>query len=346
MHSNRLWIFALSAAITGAALTGCGGNSASTEGGTATTDTKGGEGSTQLASLTGTITGDGSSTVGPITEAVAEEFGKEAQNVKAAIGTSGTGGGFKKFIAGETAIQNASRPIKKEEDAKMKEGKREYIELPIAYDGIALVVHPTNTWASDLTVDELKKMWEPNSKVTSWDKVRAGFPAKPIKLYGAGSDSGTFDYFTDAIVGEEGKSRKDYTASENDNSLVQGVSRDPNALAYFGHAYYEQNKGKLKLVKVNGVESTVEAIADGSYKPLSRPLFIYVDRKAADKPEVAAFIDFYLDQPDELISEVGYVPLPKATREAVKARWKARKVGTMYTTDASKKQTLDQLLKA
>ena len=357
MNSKRLWILALGTTMAGSVLAGCGGNgaeggnTAGSEGNKAMSQAGGEGGATggtmdtsQFASLSGSIKGDGSSTVFPITEAVAEEFGKVAPGVKATIGISGTGGGFKKFIAGDTFFQDASRPIKKAEDEKMKAAGREYIELPIAYDGLAVVVNPANTWATDLTVAELKKIWDKGSKINNWSQVRAGFPNKPIKLYGAGTDSGTFDYFTEAINGKEGQSRSDYTASEDDNTLVQGVSRDVNAMGYFGMAYYEENAKKLKLVKVNGVEPTVETVASSQYKPLSRPLFIYVERKSADLPEVKAFVDFFLSQEGELVKGVGYVPLPEATQAKVKARWAARTVGTMYTSDDAKKKALDQLL--
>ena len=363
MKTKRLWILALGTAMTGSILAGCGGsteggNTAGTGSGNTSTAQAGGEGdksgaggegagamdTSQFASLQGAIKVDGSSTVFLITEAVAEEFGKLAPGVKATVGVSGTGGGFKKFIAGDSAIQNASRQIKSAEDAKMKAAGREYIELPVAYDGLAIVVNPKNTWATDLTVEELKKIWDKGSKINNWSQVRAGFPNQPIKLYGAGTDSGTFDYFTEAINGKEGQSRADYTASEDDNTLVQGISRDVNALGYFGLAYYEENASKLKLVKVNGVEPTEETVASNEYKPLSRPLFIYVESKAAEQPQVKSFIDFYLAQEAELVKSVGYVPLPQATQDKVKARWQARTLGTMYKGDAAKKKTLDELL--
>ncbi|HVF09420.1 MAG TPA: PstS family phosphate ABC transporter substrate-binding protein [Abditibacteriaceae bacterium] len=334
MKANNLWKWGAAGALV--ALAGCG--NAPTATGTS------GTGSTQLK---GRIIGDGSSTVFPITEAVAEEFTREHPGVQVPVGISGTGGGFKKLIAGDTVLQDASRPIKDKEIEAMAAKKREFIELPVAYDGLSIVVHPKNTWATCLTVAELKKIWQPGSKVKNWSQVRAGFPDKPLKLYGAGTDSGTFDYFTEAINGKEGASRSDYTASEDDNTLVQGVSRDVNALGYFGVAYYQENSSKLKLVAVdNGggcVEPTAEAVNTGKYKPLSRPLFLYIERKAADRPEVQEFVRFYLSQAKELVTSVGYVPLPDNLYEAVLARFETRTIGSVYADKAAHDATLETL---
>ena len=303
------------------------------------------------------ITADGSSTVFPITEAVAEEFQKGNAGLRVTVGASGTGGGFQKFCRDETDISDASRPIKATElDACSKAGI-DFIELPVAYDGIAIVVHPRNTWVDSITVAELKKLWEPaaQGQVTRWNQIRAGWPDQEIHLFGAGVDSGTFDYFTEAIVGKEALSRGDYTSSEDDNVIVQGVSGDQYALGYFGYAYYEQNKDKLKLVPVddgdaaNGagaVAPSPETVAGGSYRPLSRPVFIYAKVKALSRPEVLKFVEFFLTQGAPLVREVGYIPLTAAEQELVRARFAARKTGTMYTgTDSHSQMTLEQRLR-
>jgi phosphate transport system substrate-binding protein len=264
---------------------------------------------------------DGSSTVYPITEAVAEEFGKLHRDVKVVVGISGTGGGFKRFGTGETDISDASRPIKSKEIEVCKQNNVEYIELPIAYDGLAVMVNPKNKWVDHLTVTELKKIWEPNAQkvVTKWSQVRAGFPDKEIRLFGPGTDSGTFDYFTEAICGKSGASRGDFTASEDDNVLVQGIASDEFALGYFGLAYYEQNQDKLKIVPIDdGDESngkgaiapSQETVRNGTYTPLSRPIFIYVKVASLQKSEVKYFVEFYIKKAPELSKEVGYIPLP------------------------------------
>jgi len=270
----------------------------------------------QGSDLSGSIKIDGSSTVYPITQAVAEEFMAANPGVKVTVGESGTGGGFKKWAAGETDISDASRPIKDEEKAEAQKKGIQPVEIPVAYDGIAVVVNKDNNFVDSLTVEELKKIWEPNSKVKTWKDVRSNWPAEPIKLYGPGTASGTFDYFTGEIVGEEGKSRTDYTASEDDNVLVKGVAGDKNALGYFGFAYYMENKDKLKAVKIdNGkgaIEPTEQTINDGTYAPLSRPIFIYPSNKALARPEVKEFVKFYLENANVLAKEAGYVPLPDA----------------------------------
>ncbi|MCX8144555.1 MAG: PstS family phosphate ABC transporter substrate-binding protein [Bacteroidia bacterium] len=277
--------------------------------------------------LTGTINIDGSSTVYPITEAVAEEFKKVYPDVKVAVALSGTGGGFKKFVRGETDINDASRPISHYEDSVAKANGIEYIELVVAYDGLAVVVNPKNTWCNDIKVEELKKIWEPEAqgKITHWNQIRPEWPNQPLHLYGAGVESGTYDYFTEAIVGKAHSSRGDYTASEDDNVLVQGVSSDVNALGFFGFAYYEENKDKLKLVAVdngNGpVLPSVETVKNKTYSPLSRPLFIYINNKAAERKEVQEFVSFYLDKITSLVPEVGYIPLSNDELQAVKTKW-------------------------
>jgi len=265
--------------------------------------------------LAGTVRVDGSSTVFPITEAVAEEFGKEHPGVKVLVGISGTGGGFKRFVAGETDINDASRPIDKGEEEKARAHGISWVELPVAYDGLAVVVHPSNDWVDCLTVEELRRIWSPGSDIKNWKQIRPGFPDRPLTLYGPGHDSGTFDYFTEAVVGKAKSSRADYSASEDDNVLVQGVSRDPNALGYFGLAYFEENARKLKLLGVDGGEGCVkpsrDTVREGRYRPLSRPLFIYVNTTSLKRPEVREFVRFYLQNAPRLVPEVGYIPLPE-----------------------------------
>ena len=299
----------------------------------------GGEGSADKSSAkpasTSPVKIDGSSTVFPITEAVAEEFGMK-DKARVTIGVSGTGGGFKKFCAGEIDVTGASRYIKSTEQALCTEGGIEYIELPVAYDGISVVVHKSNTWVDYLTVDELKALWEPaaQGKVTNWNQIRSTFPDKPVSLFGPGVDSGTFDYFTKKIVGKSQASRGDYTASEDDNVVVHGVSTDESALGFFGYAYYSENKSKLKVVPIKSgdgepVTPSMETIADGSYKPLSRPIFIYVGKKASDRGEVNRFVEFYLNDGGPLAKEVGYIPLTAAATSEAKARYSSKTVGTV-----------------
>ncbi len=267
--------------------------------------------------LLGSIRIDGSSTVYPITEAVAEEFRTESPKVKITIGISGTGGGFKKFSRGETDISDASRPIKDKEKTACKENGIEYISLTVAYDGMAVLINPENDWVDYLTIEDLKKMWEPEAQnnITQWNQIRSEWPEQELHLFGPGVASGTFDYFTKAIVGESGKSRGDFTASEDDNVLVQGIASDKYALGFFGLAYYEENKDKLKLAGVdngNGpVLPTIETVKNGTYAPLSRPVFIYISSNAVKRPEVIKFVEFYLKNVFELVKEVGYVPLPQ-----------------------------------
>ena len=301
-----------------------------------------GNGATNTQStLSGTIRIDGSSTVLPISEAVAEEFAKQYPNVQPTVGKSGTGGGFKKFANGEIDITGASRPIREEEDALCKKNGIEYIEIPIAYDAMAVVVNPQNTWCDYLTVAELKKIWEPaaQGKITKWSQVRAGFPDEPLVLFGAGTDSGTFDYFTAAIVGKEKASRGDYTGSEDDDILVQGVSRTKGALGYFGLAYYENNQDKLKLVAIdsgNGpVKPSRETVLNGTYQPLARPLFIYVSVKALERPEVAEFVKFYIQNAGKLAEEVGYIGLPDNVIALVKERLERRVTGSAFGAHGS-----------
>lgn len=281
---------------------------------------------------------DGSSTVYPITEAVAEDFQNKTKQ-KVTVGISGTGGGFKKFCRGEIDISGASRPIlKKEMDACKAEGIQ-YIELPVAYDALTVVVNPKNSFIKSMTVEELNKMWRPEAqgKIKTWNQVNATWPNTPIKLFGAGADSGTFDYFTEAIVGKAKSSRGDFTASEDDNVLVQGVANDVGAIGYFGYAYYEENKDKLRSVPIvhktgsPAVGPSMESVMNGTYQPLSRPIFIYVNATAAAfKPEVRAFVDYYLANAPKLVEEVKYVPLPADEYAAVTSHWKSLKTGTGF----------------
>lgn len=260
--------------------------------------------------LTGEIRIDGSSTVFPITEAVAEEFIGLNPDMQIPVGVSGTGGGFKKFIAGELDITNASRPIKAEEAAAAKAAGIEYLEITVAFDGLSVLVNKDNTWVNNLTTEELAMIWGPDSKVQTWKDVNPAWPDEKIKLYAPGTDSGTFDYFTEEINGESGAIRQDFTGSEDDNVLVQGIAGDKNALGFFGYAYYEENKDKLKVVSINNVEPSPKTIEDGSYSPLSRPLFLYVKKAALEKEEVMEFLKFYIENAANLATEVGYIQLP------------------------------------
>ena len=280
---------------------------------------------TGQSGLSGTIEIDGSSTVGPISEAVAEEFSKIHPKVHANVSVSGTGGGFKRFTVGETDISNASRPIKDSEAEQAQANNIEYIELTVALDGLAVMVNRENTFVDCLTVEELNKIWEPGSTVNSWNDVRSSFPDERIRLYGPDTDSGTFDYFTDEINGDEGLSRDDYTASADDNVLVQGISGDTNALGYFGYAYYAQNEDKLKVIGVDGGNGCVvpsdETVANGTYSPLARPIFIYVNtEKLKSSTELQAFVDYYLDNTGELAAQVGYTALTNYNPEKTKVR--------------------------
>ncbi len=296
---------------------------------------------------------DGSSTVYPITEAVAEEFQKAKKGeVNVTVGISGTGGGFKKFCRGETDISDASRPILKKEIDACKEQNIEYIELPVAYDGLAVLVNPKNTWVKSLTVADLKKIWEPASqgKVMTWKDVRPEWPDAKLKLFGPGSDSGTFDYFTEAINGKAKASRGDFTASEDDNVLVQGIAGDKNALGYFGLAYYEENKGKLKVVPVvnplgKEITPSLQTVMDGTYAPLSRPLFIYISKKSVDKPEVKEFVEFYLKNAAKLTKEVKYVPLPANAYKLATERFAKKKTGSMFGGEEKVGMKIEDLLK-
>ncbi|MEP7371491.1 MAG: PstS family phosphate ABC transporter substrate-binding protein, partial [Nitrosospira sp.] len=274
-------------------------------------------GATGVAGADAIVKIDGSSTVYPITEAVAEDFQiAKKGKIKVTVGISGTGGGFKKFCRGETDIVNASRPILKKEMDDCKAAGVQYVEMPVAYDALTIVVNPKNDWSRTITVAELKKIWEPaaQGKITKWSQVNPAWPDNTIKLYGAGADSGTFDYFTEAIVGKAKSSRGDFTASEDDNVLVQGVASDRNALGFFGFAYYVENQKKVKAVAVDGgkggIIPSAKTVEDGSYQPLSRPIFIYVNIKAAERPEVKELVEFYMNNAAALVKEVKFFPLP------------------------------------
>ncbi len=306
----------------------------------------------RIGSAQALIKMDGSSTVFPIAEAVAEEFqAKQRGKVNVTVGISGTGGGFKRFCRGETDISDASRPILKDEmEACRKSGIR-YMELPVAFDAVTVVVNPKNTWVKTLSVADLKKMWEPaaQGRVMTWNQVRPEWPNQPLVLFGPGADSGTFDYFTEAVNGKAKASRGDFTASEDDNVLVQGVEKNANALAYFGFAYYAAHKSGMRAVPIvnrhgKAVTPSIEAVIDGSYEPLSRPLFIYVSDKAAKRAEVQAFVQFFLQQGAALTKEVGYVPLPASAYEVAFKHFQNRKVGTVFGGTPEVGITIDDLL--
>jgi phosphate transport system substrate-binding protein len=304
----------------------------------------------------GAVSLDGSSTVYPISEAVGEEFQGANPKARVTIGVSGTGGGFQRFCNDELDIADASRPIKKSEaDACAKKGI-EFIELPVAYDGLAVVVHPGNDWAECITTAELTKLWQPAAQktITRWNQVRNGWPDKEIHLFGAGVDSGTYDYFAEAVAGKDKGTRGDFQASEDDNVLVQGIAGDPVALGFFGLAYYEENRQRLKLLGIddgneaNGagcVKPTQETVEKGSYQPLSRPLFIYVKKSATTRPVVDAFVRFYLEQAGALAREVGYIPFPADAYGLLQKRYDARKTGTQFGEGSNVGMTITDVLK-
>ncbi len=306
-----------------------------------------------LAAVAQVVKIDGSSTVYPVTEAVAEEFQKANKGLKVTVGVSGTGGGFKKFCRGETDISNASRPISRSEMDDCKKAGIEYYELPVAFDALTVVINPRNTWLKQATVAELKKMWEPaaQGKITRWNQVNPQWPDQPIKLFGAGSDSGTFDYFTEAIVGKSKSSRGDFTASEDDNVLVQGVAGDVNAIGYFGYAYYAENTNKLKalpIVEKEGkaaVSPSEATVLAGTYQPLARPIFIYLNAKSLAKPEVKKFIDFYMANGAKMAKEVKYVPLPAEAYKTAADHIAKGKKGTVFGGKNEVGITITDLLK-
>ena len=296
---------------------------------------------------------DGSSTVYPVTEAVAEDFQKaKKQKVKVTVGISGTGGGFKKFCRGETDVSNASRPILKAEMADCRKAGIEYFELPVAFDAITVVVNPKNAFIKQLTIAQMKKMWEPGAqgKVMRWNQVNPAWPDQPMKLFGPGADSGTFDYFTEAVVGKSKSSRGDFTASEDDNVLVSGVSRDVNGLGYFGYAYYIENKDKLRAVPIvnekgQAVEPSMETVLKGTYTPLARPIFIYVNARSLARPEVKEFVEYYLQNGAALATEVKYVPLPGSAYKTALQHVQEGKKGTVFGGTAEVGVTIEELLR-
>ncbi len=276
--------------------------------------------------LTGSISIDGSGTVFPVSEAVAEEFLKVAPKVKVTVGESGTGGGFKKFAVGTTDISDASRDIKSSEKELCKQNNIDYVRLTVALDGITVVVNKNNTWAKDITTAELKKLWEPNSKINKWNEIRANWPNEEIHLYGPNTSHGTYDFFTEEIMGKSGASRSDYNAVSDYNVAVQGIEKDKNALGYFGLSYYEENKDKLNALSIdngNGlVAPSLETVANNSYAPLSRSLYIFINKKSAQRIEVQKFVEFYLNNAPSLSKEVGYVPMPASGYETQKIAFK------------------------
>ena len=286
------------------------------------------------AGLKGIISIDGSSSVYPITEAVAEEFGKLHRDVKVTVGISGTGGGFKKFGSGETDITDASRPISASEVALADKNGIQFIELPVAYDGLSVMVNPQNNWVTSLTTAELKEIWKPESKIARWSDIRPGWPDKKLVLVGPDTDSGTFDYFTAAIVGKEKSSRADYTWSSDDNVLVEAIAGERYALGYFGYAFYAENARRLKLVAIDAGKGPIlpspETVRDGIYQPLSRPLFIYVKTASAGRPEVQEFIKFYLTAGASLVSQVGYIALPQRAYDLALGRFEKRIPGSLF----------------
>lgn len=297
---------------------------------------------------------DGSSTVYPVTEAVAEEFQADtAGSVQVTVGVSGTGGGFKKFCRGETDISNASRPILSQEIEACRAAGVEFIELPVAFDALTVVINPANSWAQEMTVAELKTIWSPEAQgtITRWNQVNPAWPDEPISLFGAGADSGTFDYFTEAVVGKAKSSRGDFTASEDDNVLVTGVAQDKNALGFFGFAYYEENTTRLNAVKIKldayapAIGPSAAAVIDGSYQPLSRPIFIYVNAKSAkESPQVAQFVEYYLSHAVPLIEEVKYIPLPARAYTMALENFRAGKVGTVFEGHSEIGVRIEELL--
>ncbi|MCF7803472.1 MAG: PstS family phosphate ABC transporter substrate-binding protein [Candidatus Marinimicrobia bacterium] len=312
-------------------------------------------GQKQQEGITGKISIDGSSTVYPITEAVAEEFMKEYSRVRVTVGTSGSGGGFQKFTSKETDISDASRPIKETEISKAKKNGVQFIELPVAFDGLSVVVNPKNDWVDYLTVEDLERMWKPEAqgKITRWSQVRSEWPDRELNLYGPGVSSGTFDYFTEAVVGREGASRGDYTASEDDNVLVQGVAGDINALGFFGFAYYHENQDRLKIVPIddgnpdNGkgpIAPTFQTIGNGTYQPLARPLFIYVREESANRAEVQEFIHFFFENAPQLVQEVGYIPLSDTTYAHAMDRFEERVTGSVFSGGSQVGVNINELL--
>jgi phosphate transport system substrate-binding protein len=335
--SLSVGVFLLALALV---LAGCGGGGGGQKEEKGGETTKGGDTKASGGGSAGQIAIEGSSTVLPITQAAAEGFNKQNPDVRITVGGAGTGDGFQSFCSGDIQIADASRPINDEEQQNCQQNGVEFIELPIATDGITVVTNPQNDFANDITLDELKTLWEPDAdgQVTTWNQVRSDWPEQQINLYGPGTESGTFEFFTERAVGKKKESRSDYQASEDDNVLVQGVAGDPNALGYFGFGYFEQNQQRLKALEVDGVAPSVETIQSGQY-PLARPLFIYVSKKALDEnPSVEEFVNYYLENINQFVDQAQYVELPDQTIQATRERFQNRTTGTApeSTTGAEK----------
>lgn len=304
-----------------------------------------------MEELSGRLVIDGSSTVFPITESAARIFQRHSPGVEVHLGVSGTGGGFKKFCRGETDISDASRPIKKSENDRCTAGGINFVEVPIAFDGLSVVVHRSNGWAGCMTLQELRHLWAPGSEgeVISWHQVRSSWPRQPIVLYAPGRDSGTFDYFTSAIVGEEGAARNDFVGSEDDYLLAQEVAADPLGIGFFGHAYYREYQDQLRLVAVDSgagcVAPALDSIADGRYRPLSRPVFLYVSDAALDRTEVRLFAEFFLANAANLVEDVKYVPLPARAYELAQERLSRRKLGSVFQGGSQVGMSIASVLK-
>ena len=356
MRPNLVWtkpkllfgIVVMTAGILSLALVACGGEDPTA------VPTQSSATRAPSPALSGDLEIDGSSTAYPITEAMAEEFGVlTGGNVRVVVGVSGTGGGFKKFCAGETAISDASRPVTQKEVDLCAEAGIDFVEIPVAIDGLSVMVNPSNDFVDCMTTDELHTLWAPEAEDTgmTWSQVRDGWPDREVRLYGPGVDSGTFDYFTETVNGESQASRGDFLASEDDNVLVTGISGDPNGLGYFGYAYYAENKDKLKIVPIDGgdgcVTPTGETINNGSYAPLSRPLFIYVRSDVLEEPHIKAFVEFYLSEESRaLVSEVGYIPFPDKVYELALAKFRNGVTGAAFGGDARMSGTIQEVLQA
>lgn len=328
MRMNGNWTWILLLAIS--AVWGCGGGEPA---GSGTTSTEGGE---EVSNLEGEIVIDGSSTVQPLTTTAAESFIKIHEKVRIPVSTSGTGGGFKKFVKGETDISNASRPITAEEFAQCKQNGVEFIEIPIAYDGLTIVVNPANDWCNELTVEQIGKIYLDNNPAMTWQDVDPAWPAEPLKIYSPGTDSGTFDYFREVLGGKSVAIRDDMQTSEDDNVIVKGVESDKGAIGYFGAAYYQEEGGKLKAVKIinpktgEPVAASLETVVSGDYSPYSRPLFVYVNLASIERPEVQLFVEHYVENAGKFAGEVGYFPLPDSIYSLVGEHLTGLKAGTCF----------------
>lgn len=325
--SNLIWVAAAALAIVGC------NPPADQESTTTTTGTTGTTTTAAASDLSGPVVIDGSSTVYPIAQAMAEDFKNDNSGVQMTVNSSGTGSGFQKFIRGESDICTASRPIEAKEDTELKAKGIDYVEVPIAVDGLSILVNPANTWCAELTTADLKKIWEPSSKVAMWSDISPSYPKQKIALYGPSDNHGTFDYFTEAIMGKKGDIRKDYQANQDYNSIITAVAGDKNAIAFMAYNYYAENKDKVKAILVNGVAPTPETVSGGTYTPLSRPLFLYVSKKSmSDRPQVKAFVDFALTKDLDAVTEANYVKLPDAVYTTVKNRVAGLTTGSLFMT--------------